>query len=427
MAQQFDGDTEYGDGEPTPSRSEARRLAAEDVDVAELADGDEPAETPDSAEGTTPEAEAEAPTDAGQGTTPEAEEPEEREAFLSDVDTSDWTDEEKRTFGQYKGSVKELAKALSETKRHSNEQASELRRLKEAAAAGRTSDEPEPAGGPPAAEVSAQPTDAASSAADALPDTSEVQEIRGNLKLLWDENQAAKARQAKIVDDGKGRAREIEQTRGEIRYVEKRMKAEGLADIDRDLLQSELLKMRQDLSELLLADTNERIEYNNLSQTRRDLADRFNAGEQGLRSISERFVSQHREKATRDKALQAQVKQERQTIESALTRAIDTLKVPKDRRQKFEAKILALAEAHPTRIENLDEFFLNEGRELLEFGHVTSPGSAPSYAEQKRREAVQPAPRGAKATAEAPKDERLSMREARKAIFRDSRRIPIGQ
>jgi hypothetical protein len=434
MAREFDGDTDYQDGDkPAASRAQALREARDEkIPVEEFfaaEPGEKPDEAPDEAEGTTPEAEPEAPPAEAEGTTPEAEreaepEAEEAEAFLSEVDTSDWDDEERKVFAQYKGDPRELVKALSETKRHSNEQAQKLRALQERPAEEPAREEEAEAGGPPP-ERTAEAKPSKPTSGDEIPDTEETRALRLELNARYKANEAAKAESNRIDQEQATRAIEITKLEGKIDLLQDDLKVAELPDYERDAKQSRLEGLRRQLAELELKKTQAEVDKTKLYIHRSRLADEFDIYEQQLHGVVNRIRTEAQTRKSREAEIKSRAEQEYTLLQDALTATVTEFKIPKDREGKFRERLLRDADSHDGRIGDYKTFFRQSAREILDLGRPAGQ-TTKTYAETKREQARQPAPRGEKATAPVPKDEApLTRREARKQIFADSRRIPI--
>lgn len=428
MADDFDGSTASGtaadDDQPVGgSRSEALRDARH-ADVPDFTEGteDQGADAGEG-EGTSPEQQAEAPSEAAEGTSPEADE-EEHEAFLSEVDTSDWDEQDRKDWHQYKGSAREVLKALRETKKLSLGQREELRRRE--AQAAMTSDRPAP-GGPPATEAAPEKGTPSSGVAT-LPDTPEVSQLRSTMQGLWEANETAKKRVAEVVTAKRTRTSEIEQVKGEIRYIERRAKTPDLPDYEQANVRNELMEKRQELGALLQTDLNADLELSTLTGTREKLADQYDRIDTHLKNLGENFHRQATEKKERDVKLKEIAAGEYDKVTRSLNSVVSRYAVPKEKEPAFRNKLLQLADGHPTFIEDLEGYFDRQARELLDLGRPASGTKpAPSYADEKRKQAVQPAPRGARAVADQVKgDAPMTRREARALAYRESRRIPIA-
>ncbi len=424
MPDDFDGSTAGDDEAPASTgRSEALREAreAEVPDFSEGAEGTKGETESGEAEGTSPEAEAEAPSETVEEPSSEAEG--EAEAFLSEVDTSDWDEQDRKDWHQYKGSAREVLKALRETKKLSLSQREEIRRRD--AQAAMASERPAP-GGPPAAEAAPE-KETPSSGAPVLPDTPEVQQLRSTLQGLWQANEEAKKRVTELAGAKRTRASEIEQIKGEIRYIERRAKDPNLPEYEQGVVRNELIEKRQELGGLLQADLNADLELTTISGTREKLADQYDQIDSHLRNLGETFRRQATEKKDRDARRNEIAAREYDKVTRSLNSVVSRYGVPKEREGAFRNKLLQLADGHPTFIENLEGYFDAQARELLDLGRPAGTQPVANYAEQKRKQAIQPAPRGAAAVADQVKgDAPMTRREARALAFRGSRRIPIG-
>ena len=429
MAVEVDGKADYGDGDkPTPGRSEALREARSapvpDFRVgAEAEPGDEPGEAPGEPAGPSPEAEPEAPTETAEGTSPEAEEPEEPEAFLSEVDTTEWGDDERRAFVQYKGDPREVIRALLETKRHSNEQAEQLKGLSGRA---RTTEEPSADGGPPPVSGAVgQPGEPTSGKPLALPETPEVQSLKLELKARYDANQAAKAKAQELEGEKKNRDSELLKVQGKVEYLEEMLSKPDVPEYERDAMTSRLEALRRQMAGLSLDQTRADVELTRLDMLRSRLADEYDLYDNRLQGIVERTQTELQSRKERETRLKTLAEEEYQSIQQALDTTVRDLQIPKDREKRFRERLLRDADSHDGTISNYKTFFQQTARDILDLGRPAGQTTT-SYAEAKRAEARQPAPRGERATAPVPRDERpMSRKEARKRIFEDSRRIPI--
>lgn len=423
MAKEYEGTGALPDDKETPGRAAARRAAAEGEvpDFREGADTDlesgEPKATPDSdeGEGSTPEPTLEAPPDEGEGSTPEPE------TFLSEVDTTDWTDEERSVLGQYKGDPREAVRALIETKRHSNEQATKLKTLEARKL-------PEEVEAPLATErtVDRGPSPTAD---EALPDTEEVQSIRGRMKGLADANTAAKDKQEKLEAGAKERYAKILKLQGKLELLQDRAKDPAASDYDRTYYDAEIVKVRQELTQENHEQLNAKIEHGQAYQDRLGWGDEYRALNDRLGEMTERHVYQTRQSKADAKTRKALEAKELVNIETALGQTVKDLGIPTDRAGRFKQRLLELADNYSLTgdIEDIPAFFLSTGKDLIEFGRPVGAKAPASYAEEKRRLAVHPAPRGAAAVATAPEpeDRPLRRRDVRRQMIREARRIPI--
>lgn len=372
-------------------------------------------------DGSSPEPASSAATDDGDGSSPTAGD----EPANSD-DGDEWTEDERKLRAQYK-SDRELVRALRETKAHSNEQHRKLKEL-EAKLAGNGDDRSDaPEDGERA--HPAQPRQGSPSAdtEDALPNTPEVQSARRFMATAADQYDAQletiKTKEKDLVELD----RNLLKLAGKIEDVEQALKDPELDDFGKDRLKGRLAELKQSERDSKSDITRTRLERQEAQfeagRLHRDYHDRKTA----LTSLARQHRAAAEAQTKENERLQRETATEKANVSAALDRVIAKHKVPEKARERLKTYLLRDAEAHPGRIptNELDAYFDKRAKWHLETVEAFRAPADASYAANKRRDAEQPAPRGAGAVARPRQDAPVSSKDAHRAAMKGSR-IPIA-